>query len=82
MAYDDYDDGFDDPESPEQEDLSEEERSEIRKGRIRLLFGAGKLTGIIAGSVVILLLLALLFSMVNFLIGDISKNFTLLLTRL
>ena len=81
-VYDDYDDGLDDPaeEEPE-EDLTEEEEAEIRKGRIRLLFGAGNLTGIIIGSVLILLLLLLLFFMIDFVWSDLSDRFKLYGTK-
>ena len=81
--YDGYDDGFDDllADEPVEDERTEKEKADIRKRRVRLLFGAGNLTGIILGSLLILLLLALLFSMINFLIGDISKNFTLFQTR-
>ena len=40
-----------------------------------MLFGAGDLTGIIAGTVVILLLLAFLFQMLNFVRDDIHEFF-------
>ncbi len=76
----DYDDGFDDPEEPE-EDLSEEEQNEIRKKRFRLMSGAGNLTAVITGTVVILVLLALLMSMISFVLNDMERNFTLLQTR-
>lgn len=71
---DDYDDGFDDPEEVyEEEELTEEEKQERKKTRLQLLFGAGDLTGIIVGTVVILILLAFLFQMINFVRDDIHE---------
>lgn len=77
----DYDDGFDDPEEPEEEELTEEEQREIRKKRFRVLSGAGNLTAVIAGTVVILLLLAFLMNMIGFVLNDADRNFTLFQTR-
>ena len=61
--------------------LTEEEREDIRKGRFRLIFGVGNLTGIVIGSMLILLLLVLLFNMINFVTTDISRSFTLFQTK-
>ena len=77
----DYDDGFDDPAEPEEEELSEEERDVIRKKRFRILSGAGNLTAVIAGTVVILVLLALLMNMIGFVLNDADRNFTLFQLR-
>ena len=77
-SYDDgYDDGFDDPDAEgyDEDELTEEEKQERKKNRIQLLFGAGNLMGIIAGTVVILLLLAFLFQMINFVRDDIYEFF-------
>ena len=71
-VYDGYDDGFDET---DEEDYAEEERQAQKKDRIQMLFGAGDLTGIIAGTVVILLLLAFLFQMINFIRDDIHEFF-------
>ena len=77
---DNYDDGFDDPE--EEEDLlSEEERKETIRKRFRLASGAGNLTAVITGAVVILVLLALLLSMIGFVMNDAERNFTLFQNR-
>ena len=72
--YDDYDDGFDEPDDDEQfeEELTEEEMKARKKDRIQLLFGAGDLTGIIVGTVVILLLTAFLVQMITFVRDDIK----------
>ena len=77
----DYDDGFDDPAEPEEEELSEEERNVIRRKRFRILSGAGNLTAVIAGTVVILVLLALLMNMIGFVLNDADRNFTLFQLR-
>ena len=78
----DYDDGFDDPEEPEDvPELTEEEKNAIRKKRFRVMSGAGNLTAVITGSVVILILLALLMSMVSFVLNDADRNFTLFQMR-
>ena len=77
----DYDDGFDDPVEPEEEELSEEEQNVIRKRRFRVLSGAGNLTAVITGTVVILVLLALLMNMIGFVLNDADRNFTLFQLR-
>ncbi len=78
----DYDDGFDDPESEEEEELTDEEIHEIRRHRFHLASGAGNLVAVITGTLVILLLLALLFNMIGFVLNDADRNFTLFQTRL
>ncbi len=77
-----YDDGFDDPFQEEEEPLTEEEKQEIRMDRFRIASGAGNLFAVITGAVVILLLLALLFNMISFVLNDADRNFTLFQTRL
>ena len=73
-----YDDGFDDLEEyMEIPELSKEERREINQHRARLAMNAGNLMGVIAGTVMILLLLTLLFSMVHFVITDLDRSFSL-----
>lgn len=76
-VYDDdgYDDGFDEPADYTEEELSEEEKQAQKRDRIQMLFGAGDLTGIIAGTIVILLLVAFLFQMINFVRDDIHEFF-------
>lgn len=78
----DYDDGFDDLENEEEEELTDEEIHEIRRHRFRLASGAGNLAAVITGTLVILLLLALLFNMIGFVLNDADRNFTLFQTRL
>ena len=70
---------FDDPEPEEYEEpeLSDDEKNEIQKKRIRMIFEAGNITGIIVGMVLVLLLVTILFSMVYFVRSDITRNFTL-----
>ncbi len=67
----------DEPEEPEEEPLTEEELSRYRKHRIRMMFNAGNMTGILVGCVLILILITLLFSMVNFVWKDFSHSFSL-----
>ena len=76
-----YDDGFDDPETEAENELSEEEQKEIRKNRFRVISGAGNLAAVITGTVVILALLAFLMSMIGFVLNDADRNFTLFQTR-
>ena len=79
----DYDDGFDDPDETEEEpELTDEEKDAIRKRRFRMMSGAGNLTAVIIGAAVILVLLALLMSMVSFVLNDADRNFTLFQMRL
>jgi len=77
----DYDDGFDDPADETEEEISGEERKEIRRQRIRLASGAGNLAAVIAGTLLILILLAFLLNMVGFVLNDADRNFTLFQTR-
>ena len=80
-----YDDGLDDlsddEEDEEEEGLTEEERQERRIRTFRMAFGIGNITAVIAGTVVILILLALILNMVGFVIDDVNRNFTLFQTR-
>ena len=78
-----YDDGFDElaESTDEEEELSEEESAEKTRSRIRFAFGAGNLVAVISGTVLILVLLTLLLSMVNFLMSDLSRNVTLFQTK-
>ena len=77
----DYDDGFDDPDEQEETELSKEERNEISKKRFRMLYGAGNLAAVIAGTLLILILLALLMKMIGFVLNDADRNFTLFQLR-
>ena len=75
----DYDDGFDEPDEDENDlpELSEEEKADIQKKRAKMVFEAGNIAGIIVGTVLVLLLVTILFSMVYFVRSDITRNFTL-----
>ncbi len=79
---DQYDDGFDElDEEEEYPELTAEEKQERTQGRLKLAFGAGNLFGVIAGTVLILVLLAMIFSMVHFVITDMGRNFSLFQTN-
>ena len=77
----DYDDGFDPPPTEEEIMLSEEEQKAIRKKHFQIASGAGNLTAIITGAVVILVLLAFLMNMISFVLNDADRNFTLFQNR-
>ena len=78
-----YDDGFDDIPEEEEEipELTREEKAEQIAARIRLAFGAGNLFGVIAGTILILVLMTLIFSMIHFVITDMGRNFSLFQTN-
>jgi hypothetical protein len=76
-----YDDGFDELTEEEEPELSEEERAELRRSRFRLAAGAANLVAVIGGAVLILVLLALLFNMINFVSNDMTRNFSLFQTN-
>ena len=78
-----YDDGFDEltEEGEEIPELSAEERRERNRSHVRLAMGAGNLMGVIVGTVLILVLLTLIFSIVHFVITDIRRSFSLFQTN-
>ena len=76
-----YDDGFDDLQETEIPEISPEEKAERNKSRVRLALGAGNLFGVITGAVLILLLLTMIFSIVHFVISDMSRSFSLFQTN-
>lgn len=78
-----YDDGFDELTETEEEipEITEEEREERKQSRVRLAYGAGNLFGVIAGAVLILVLLTLVFSMIYFVINDMGRSFSLFQTN-
>ena len=78
-----YYDGFDELTEAEETipELSEEEFAEQKKNRVRLAYGAGNLFGIIIGTLLILILLTLLFSIVYFVINDMGRSFSLFQTN-
>lgn len=76
-----YDDGFDElqEEDPFPE-LSPEEKAERTRNRVKLFMGASNLFGVIAGTVLILVLVTLIFSIVHFVITDMGRSFSLFQT--
>lgn len=62
--------------------LTDEERQELRRSTWQLLAGLGDFAGVILGTAAILVLTALLVSLLNWLVSDISQTFTLWQTRL
>ena len=61
--------------------IKEEER-QARRDRLRFAAGMTDFLGVILGLFVILLMLLLLFSLINWLIRDISNTFTFVNIRL
>ena len=78
---DEYDDGFDELNEEDEEEPGPEEKLEQKKDRFRLAVGAGNLLIVIGGTVAILVLLTLLFNMVNFVINDMGRSFSLFQTN-
>ena len=77
-----YNDGmYDDFGDEAEEEWTEEELAEEKKHRFRILAGVGDLTAILAGTALILVLVALLIQMINFVTEDISQNFTIWTTK-
>lgn len=83
-VYDDagYDDTYDGELYDEDDYLDEQERREARQMRWKLLAGAGDVLAVLAGTVVILLLVALLISLITWVQADMSQSFTLWQTKL
>ena len=76
-----YDDGFDELNDEAEPELSEDERQEIRKSRLRGAAGAGNLVAVIGGALLILLLLTMIFSMYFFVVNDMGRSFSLFSTN-
>ncbi len=77
-----YDDGFDElATDPEEEELSEEEMREEQKRKFRIAAGAGDLTAVLAGVAVILVLVAFLINMIQFVSSDFTQTFSLWATK-
>lgn len=76
-----YDDGFDDYNDPinleETREIDPEEAAARRKERFRLFNGVFDFVAVILGAVVILMLLAFLFSLYNWVSTDITQTFSL-----
>ena len=77
-----YDDGFDELQEEESvTELSPEERAERTFSRVRLFMGAGNLFGVIAGTVLILVMVTLIISIIHFVITDMGRSFSLFQTN-
>ncbi len=62
--------------------VTDEERRLIRQGRWRVLAGVGDFFGVVAGTIAILVLTALLVSLITWVQRDITQSFTLWQTKL
>lgn len=71
-----------DDELLDEELLTEEDQLELRRSTWQLLAGLGDFAGVILGTAAILILIALLVSLINWLVSDISQTFTLWQIRL
>ena len=83
--YDDYDEGDEEYYTDEvyyDDYLTEEERIALKQSKWRMLAGVGDFFGVLAGTVVILILIALLISLITWVQADISQSFTLWQTKL
>lgn len=80
---DDFADDGDDPEYYEDDAyLTEEDKQWQRQSKWRILAGLGDFLGVIAGTVVILVLIALLISLIHWVQADIRQSFTLWQTKM
>lgn len=80
--FDDTADGLYDSDPLDDDLLTEEEREYLRRSHWRLISGLADFAGVIAGTAVILILIALLVSLLNWLSADITQTFTLWQTKL
>jgi len=76
--FDGEEDFADEDEFLPEELLTEEEQAELRRSRWQLVSGLADFAGIILGTAAILVLVALLVSLINWLISDVSQSFILL----
>lgn len=81
-VYDDYDEDEYYNLPYEDDYLDEQERREARQMRWKVLAGAGDVLAVLAGTVVILVLVALLVSLITWVQADMSQSFTLWQTKL
>lgn len=72
------DDEYEDDEEYDEDYLTEEEQNDLRRYRFRMAAGLLDFLSVVAGTVVILLLVALLVNIVTWLQADIDQMFTLL----
>lgn len=72
----DYDDLLD------EDEMTEEERALARRDHWQVLAGVGDFLAVIVGTAVILILIALLVSLINWVHADITQSFTLWQTKI
>ena len=80
-----YESAYDRPEEIYLEDedlLTDEEKASLRRSRWRVLASLGDFIGVLAGTAVILILIALIISLVHWVRSDITQSFTLWQTRM
>jgi hypothetical protein len=83
-----YEDDYDNEDEDEYEDDVDfleddpEERHLLHVGRIRVAAGVMDFLSVIAGMAVVLVMVAALISLINFLVGDMGQMFTLLQRRI
>ena len=58
--------------------LTDEEKAELRRSHWQMLAGLADFAGVILGTAAILLVVTLLVSLLNWLVGDLSQSFILL----
>ncbi len=79
---DDYDNDYDYEDEVDFLEDDPEEKRLLHVGRIRVAAGVMDFLSVIAGMAVVLVMVAALISLINFLVGDISQMFTLLQRRI
>lgn len=85
-GYDPEDDWADDPENEydalDEDHMTDEERALARRDRWQVLAGVGDFLAVIVGTAVILILIALLVSLINWVHADITQSFALWQTKI
>ena len=77
-----YDDGFDQlTDADPEDDMEDDEGGGMRDLHYQTIFDISNLTATIIGAVLVLLLLQLLFSMIDFVKTDFELNFSMLMSR-
>lgn len=72
-----YDEAYDEDYDEDPEFLSDAERAALRRERWHILSNLWDFVAVIAGMAVVLVLLALIISLLNWLHADVSQTFTL-----
>lgn len=83
--YDPEEDWAEDPEDDmllDEDEMTEEERALARRDHWQVLAGVGDFLAVIVGTAVILILVALLVSLINWVHADITQSFTLWQTKI